>query len=372
MPEDGAPGPDTAVEPLKTALQAEMLENRLAKRHRHLRKWARRVGVQAYRLYDRDIPEIPLLLDLYGDAVVGALYERPYEKDEAEEESWLDAMAEATARALDLPRERVFLRLRRRQRTRAAPNGEKATGKPGFDAPLEGENGGRDQYGRVDDAGVRMTIQEGGLSFRVNLSDYLDTGLFLDHRKTRSLLREAVRGARVLNLFCYTGSFSVYAAAGGAAAVDSVDLSNTYLDWAADNFALNGYRALKVAPQELHPGRAFDSPYRLVRADVLRFISGAAAAGLTWDHIVLDPPTFSNSKKMRGSLDIKRDHRALISDCLALLNPGGRIWFSANAKGFRLDAGALEGATVEDLTEATRDEDFGRRLQRVCYRIGRV
>lgn len=327
----------------KTAAQAEMLANRLAKKHRHLRKWAVRVGTDSYRLYDRDIPEIPLALDLYGDRLVGSLYERPYEKDEAEEAAWLAAMSEAAASALGLSPDKVRLRLRKRQR-------------------------GDDQYARLSDEGDFATATEGGLRFKVNLSDYLDTGLFFDHRITRSLVRADAGGKRVLNLFCYTGAFSVYAASGGAAEVDSVDLSNTYLDWAADNFALNGFRAVREEPEAYSRGTAGPSGrYRLVRADALRFLEEAARARLAWDIVVLDPPTFSNSKKMAGDLDVKRDYPALVDSCLKLLSPGGCLWFSTNARGFKLDPAEFPRAVVKDMKKATTDEDFKDRPSRACY-----
>jgi 23S rRNA G2069 N7-methylase RlmK/C1962 C5-methylase RlmI len=327
----------------KTAAQAAMLGNRLKKRHRHLRKWARRSGTTAYRLYDRDIPEIPLVLDLYGDAngdaIAGALYERPYETGEAEAGRWLAAMEEAISRALDIPSDSIFLKERARQR-------------------------GKAQYEKIRSRHEARDVMEGGLRFRVNLSDYLDTGLFLDHRKTRSLVRELSPGKRVLNLFCYTASFSVYAAAGGARSVDSVDLSNTYLDWAKTNFALNNLEALPVSPGVLCAGTAPLPPCRLIRGDVLRFLG--AASSLRWDLIILDPPAFSNSKKMAGALDLKRDHRSLIDRCLALLSPGGRLIFSANAKGLALNPEDFPGTPLEDMREALRDEDFvGKRIPAV-------
>ncbi|MFP3041072.1 class I SAM-dependent methyltransferase [Treponema primitia] len=327
-------------QPLKTAAQAEMLANRLKKRYRHLRKWARRIGTDAFRLYDRDIPEIPLVLDIYGDALAGALYERPYEKDPAEEERWLAAMAGAISQALDIPPERIFLKERGRQR-------------------------GKVQYERIIDRHELQDVREGGLSFRVNLSDYLDTGLFLDHRKTRSLVRAAAPGKRVLNLFCYTASFSVYAAA-GAESVDSVDMSNTYLDWAKTNFAMNKLEALPITPRDLIGNKALP-PWRLIRADALRFLDGAAAEALRWDIIILDPPAFSNSKKMTTTLDLKRDHQSLITQCLKLLSPGGQLLFSANTKSFSLDPLLFPGVVIEDIQEKIRDEDFqGKRLP-ACY-----
>jgi 23S rRNA G2069 N7-methylase RlmK/C1962 C5-methylase RlmI len=331
--------PDEAEE--KTAAQAAMLGNRLKKRRRHLRKWARRVGTTAYRLYDRDIPEIPLVLDLYGDvassaqgdAIAGAFYQRPYKREEAEEGPWLEAMIGAISQALDIPPELIFLKERARQR-------------------------GKAQYERIRSGGVTRDIAEGGLRFRVNLSDYLDTGLFLDQRKTRGLVREISPGKRVLNLFCYTASFSVYAAAGGAQSVDSVDMSNTYLDWAKTNFTLNGLEALQVSPAVLNQGGNLP-PYRLIRADALRFLE--TASSLRWDLIILDPPAFSNSKKMTGILDLKRDHPNLVAQCLRLLSPGGRLIFTA--KGFTLDPKNYPEAGLEDIRETIRDEDFaGKRL----------
>jgi 23S rRNA G2069 N7-methylase RlmK/C1962 C5-methylase RlmI len=331
--------------PLKTAAQAEMLTNRLKKRYRHLRKWARRIGTDAFRLYDRDIPEIPLVLDLYGDAVAGAVYERPYEKEIAEENRWLGSMAEAISRALEIPLNRLFLKERSRQR-------------------------GKAQYERITGGQELRDVHEGGLIFRVNLSDYLDTGLFLDHRKTRALIRTAAPGKRVLNLFCYTASFSVYAAAAGAESVDSLDMSNTYLDWAKTNFTLNNLEARQITPRDLIDNKAALPRWRFIRADALRFLEGAVPAGLTWDIIVLDPPAFSNSKKMSAILDLKRDHRNLIGRCLKLLSPGGKLLFSANAKNFTLKRSDFPEAEIEDLQEKIRDEDFlGKRLPAV-YSFG--
>ena len=184
----------------KTAAQAEIFSNRLKKRLSHLRKWAKRSGAGAFRLYDRDIPEIPLVLDLYGDIAVGALYKRPYEKDPAEEANWLHVMREAAARSIGLDRNHVIIKQRERQR-------------------------GQAQYEKITGRKLIREITEGTFKFKVNLSDYLDTGLFLDRRLLRRMVCEDSQGKRVLNLFCYTGSFSVAAAAGGAI---SVDLPNEF------------------------------------------------------------------------------------------------------------------------------------------------
>jgi 23S rRNA G2069 N7-methylase RlmK/C1962 C5-methylase RlmI len=319
----------------KAASQALMLENRLRKRYRHLSKWARRTGAGAFRLYDRDIPEIPLVLDYYQAdgirAAAGSAYQRPYEKDPEEEEQWLTMMEGAIERALEIPAASLFIRGRRRRRQKGG---------------LGQENSGEGAQG------VRLQIAEGGLKFRVNLSDYLDTGLFLDRRLLRSSIRAMAGARRVLNLFAYTCSFSVYAAAGGAALVDSVDLSNTYLNWGRENFALNG---LGDRPE-----------FRFIRADARSFLDAAARTRRRWDLIILDPPTFSNSKKMEGTLDIKRDQGPLLEQCLGLLDPGGTLVFSVNARGFKLE-GETGNYAPADLTEKLRDEDFrGRRIP-ACY-----
>ncbi|MFZ5367457.1 MAG: class I SAM-dependent methyltransferase [Spirochaetota bacterium] len=336
----------------KNQYQAELLRNRLTKRYKHLRKWARRLGIDAYRLYDRDIPEIPLLIDLYGDAVSGALYERPYEKEPQEEEVWLAVMKHVIAETLELPLDQIFIKQRKRLRNR---------------------DEGSAQYQKIDSKAVIRQVHEGGLTFQVNLSDYLDTGLFLDHRLSRDLIRSEAKGRRVLNLFCYTGSFSVYAAHGGAAQVDSVDLSNTYLDWASINFELNGFKSQFIEPdsyvkQALHPGKNL-----LIRADVLRFLKEAVQHRLHWELIVLDPPTFSNSKKMTDILDIRRDYKELIELCLALLYPKGLLFFSTNARSFHFEADYFQqrypGIIIKDITKATVDEDFRERKVRLCYTL---
>jgi len=337
----------------KTAEQALMLANRLKKRLRHLSKWAKRAGAGAFRLYDRDIPEIPLALDLYvgadGAVVSGALYQRPYEKDEAEEARWLKAMRSATAQALGIESSNVIVKLRRRQR-------------------------GRDQYEKVSGRGVIRETLEGGLKFRVNLSDYLDTGLFLDRRAMRRMVGADSAGKRALNLFCYTASFSVHAAAGGAACTDSVDLSNTYLRWARDNFALNGFEAELLGREEYFArGREPNRAHRLIRADVPEFLKNAAKAALRWDMIVVDPPAFSNSAMTRGDFDLSRDFAGLLSAAAGLLAPGGKIWFSASARSFKSSAAELETAlaarfsdiAVADISGKTVDEDFkGRKTPR--------
>ena len=204
---------------------------------------------------------------------------------------------------------------------------------------------GSAQYQRRAATDERHTVNEAGLRFWVNFRDYLDTGLFLDHRPTRALLREWAKDADFLNLFCYTGTATAYAAAGGARSSVSVDLSNTYLAWAQDNLALNGL----ASPR-----------HRFVRADCLEWLASAAAAGAAFDLIFLDPPTFSNSKRMQGVLDVQRDHPALIRTAVALLRAGGRLVFSTNFSRFAIDTAALPDCEVEDISAQTIPRDFAR------------
>lgn len=316
-----------------------MLCNRLKKKYKHLKKWASRTDTEAFRLYDRDIPEIPLLIDLYKDAVSGALFERPYEKDEHEEEAWLAAMEEAMSEAIDIPLERIFIKIRKKQR-------------------------GESQYGRFETRNFFVDIRENELTFRTNLSDYLDTGLFLDRRKLRRLVKNEAAGKSVLNLFCYTATFSLCAAAGGAARTDSVDISNTYLDWAKVNFSLNGFNA---SPRPPNPAR-----FRLIRQDALTFLDDAVRQRLSWDIIILDPPTFSNSKKMRGDFDINRDHETVIEKSLKLLKDTGKLYFSTNARRFHLSDHLIEsceekGFSYKNITEQLRDEDFSSKKIPDCW-----
>ncbi len=212
---------------------------------------------------------------------------------------------------------------------------------------------GREQYGREGSGHGRFTVEEQGLKLWVNLGDYLDTGLFLDHRGTRARVRAEAAGKRMLNLFGYTGSFSVYAAAGGAASTVTVDLSNTYCEWAEANLALNGFG----------PPR-----HRVVRADVVRWLPAQHDA---FDLVVADPPSFSTSKKMDGSFNVQRDHRQLLADVRARVARHGVLYFSTNFQGFQLDEGALEGWTGVELTPRSIPEDFHHRGVHRCWRLER-
>jgi 23S rRNA G2069 N7-methylase RlmK/C1962 C5-methylase RlmI len=294
-----------------------MLGNRIARNARHLSKWARREGVTCWRVYDRDIPEIPLTIDRYEDALVIADLRKF-----SDEPAWLAAMAATAGRVLSIAPPDIFCKRRERQAGRR-----------------EGV-----QYEKLDDAHAWREVGEGGRRFWVNLSDYLDTGLFLDHRITRAQFAAEAAGKRVLNLFAYTGAFTVYAATAGAAASTSVDLSKTYLDWAGRNWAANAIDA----------GR-----HARVHADVRRFLADARAARTRWDLAIVDPPTFSSSARMDYTFDIQRDHAALLADVAALIAPGGTVWFSTNRRRFALDPAAVPpGATITDLTASTIPPDF--------------
>lgn len=307
-----------------------MFRNRLEKVNRHLGKLARRKGVAAYRIYDHDLPEFPFCIERYGSHVCLAEYKRRHGMEEQYHASWLAASLQMISQVLQVPLENIHRRIRQRK-----------LGRQGQYQKVEGEEG----------AGF-FTVEENGLLFWVNLDDYLDTGLFLDHRDTRLLVREESKQKRVLNLFSYTGSFSVYAAAGGASLVTTVDLSNTYLDWAKRNMLSNG----------------FEGPsYQFERADVKQWLSTIPSH--SYDLIVMDPPTFSNSKKMNEVLDIQVDHVNLIRSCMRLLSENGVLFFSTNYTGFKLDTEALSSYVIKDITRATTPFDFEGRLKRVCFRI---
>jgi 23S rRNA (guanine2445-N2)-methyltransferase / 23S rRNA (guanine2069-N7)-methyltransferase len=320
-----APGEMRAAEPeLLASAGAQMFGNRLAKNLRLLGKAARQQQVSNFRIYDADMPEYALAIDRYQEAGSGTvhLYVQEYAApDSIEPAAAARRRAEALAvlpSAAQVDPAHIHLRVRRRQR-------------------------GANQYTRVGQQGQYHCVEEDGLKFLVNFSDYLDTGLFLDHRLTRGRLRAAAAGRRFLNLFCYTASATVHAAAGGARHSLSIDLSATYLDWAARNFRANDMS------REAH---------ELLQADCREWLAGARASA--WDLIFLDPPTFSNSKRMTGVLDTQRDHAALIEQCMRLLAPGGLLLFSTNAQRFRLEDSLMQRWQVQDISAATIPFDFKR------------
>jgi len=335
-------GPRTArVDPeLAASPGAKMFANRVQKNLKQLRRWIEREQVSCYRLYDADMPEYSFAIDAYASA--------------QSDERWLYVQEYAAPASIDPE----AVRRRRGEALSALPE---ATGVPPDHIHVRTRRrvARGDQYSRIGDHAGFHIVAEGGLKFRVNFTDYLDTGLFLDHRLTRSRLREAARGRRFLNLFAYTASATVYAAAGGARATTSVDLSNTYLDWAGRNLALNGFAGGFEARE-----------HALVRADCREWLDAESRRGPAYDLIFLDPPTFSNSARMEGVLDTQRDHTALVDACMRLLAPGGLLVFSTNAQKFRLDDALAERYAVEDISRATLPPDFERnpRIHR-CFEI---
>jgi len=308
-----------------------MLGNRLRKRHEQLRKWAARAGIEAFRLYERDIPEFPMIVDWYAGEVVAWLQPRTRDDTAEKAEEHRQRCEREIREGLDLPAERLFLKVRRRQRHRREGAGED---------DLAG------QYERTGQANAVRVVGEQGLKFEVNLSDYLDTGLFLDHRVTRDMVRRRAQGKRVLNLFAYTGSFTCYALAGGAAATTTVDLSNTYQAWTERNMRLNGFE----------PSR----DHRLIAADCVEWLARGPRKGERYDIVVCDPPTFSNSKRMAtDSFSIDRDWPKLLADMQPWLADDAVVWFSTNSRGLQFDAAGLPaGYAARDMTTRTRSLDF--------------
>lgn len=363
--------PDAKLENQKT-----LFANRLKRKLKELKKWARKNKISCYRIYDKDIPEIPLSLDLYeflpdgidnkaeaarytssiadrisqNDPTVANelvmntyavlyLYERPYQKDQQEEDFWFDQMAQTASAILNIPFSHIVKKERKRQR-------------------------GTSQYEKDTELkesiyAIKGITQESNQLFNIDLTSYLDTGLFFDHRPLRSIVRDTSAKKSVLNLFCYTGSFSVYAAEGGAKKVESVDLSNTYLATAKTNMELNGFLDKNA--------------YIYTRMDCIEFLKEKAVKAKAgelkqdeyYDMIILDPPTFSNSKNTYNVLDINRDWPQLVKDCLNILSPGGVLYFSTNSTKLTFDKSLLPQATISskvimvtDITESSIPKDF--------------
>ena len=382
----------------KTEYQAELFSNRLKKKYKELRKWARKNRITCYKLYDRDIPEVPVSLDLYEflpdgvDSVIETarfmseqnarlsankpdveadiksrtyavlyLYERPYEKADDEEDAWLEAMAKTASSVLGIEDSHIIKKSRGHKSHKDNQQYQKMTIKDPRVKPEDDNNAnvivGLDPT--ISSSQITGLVQEQGQLFRVDLTTYLDTGLFFDHRPLRTTVRDTCSKNRVLNLFCYTGSFSVYAAQGNASYVESVDLSNTYLDWAKNNMKQNGFDDKKR--------------YVFTKADCMRFLQEKAVAAKSgelkpeqfYDLIILDPPTFSNSKSTTNMLDINRDWPQLVKDCLNILAPGGTLYFSTNSERIKFDIKKIPPKTAAgfdfdctEITEQTIPVDF--------------
>ena len=291
--------------------------NRLRKRAKHLDRWAKKAGVSCYRLYDADLPEYSVAVDRYEDHLRIQEYAAPKQIPPQTARARLKAAVYAAGQVLNIPSNKVSVRRRERQK-------------------------GTAQYDKVGESGQFLEVSEGGLKFLVNLNDYLDTGLFLDHRITRSRIREMASGKRFLNLFAYTGSAAVYAAAGGATATTTVDMSRPYLDWASRNMGLNGFRG---------------DEHDFVQANCLTWLSKTSEL---FDLIFLDPPTFSNSKRMEDTFDVQRDHPDLIWAAVKRLNPGGTLVFSTNLRSFKMNQNDMGPLTLQDISRDTLPVDFER------------
>ena len=389
----------------KTEYQAQLFANRLKKKYKELRKWARKNRITCYRIYNKDIPEIPVSLDLYeflpsfvttpievakflseqNDKIsqndlqtekdiksrtfaVLYLYERPYEKQYEQEEIWLNAMQKTAGEVLGIEQNHIIKKMRKHQK-------------------------GSNQYEKKDAQSTNFNadfsefdfqyVQEQGQIFKINLSSYLDNGLFFDHRPLRSIIRDTSSKKRVLNLFCYTGSFSVYAAQGNASFVESVDLSNTYLVWAKQNMQNNGF--------------SDNHKYVFTRSDCMVFLHQKAVAqkkllassnqnipisdeikknAQTYDIIILDPPTFSNSKNTSNVLDINKDWPQLVKDALNILNPNGILYFSTNSERLKFNIEQIPQKTIsgcqiecEDITPQTIPNDYAASKPHRCWKV---
>lgn len=356
--------------------QQEMFFNRLTKRYKHLRKWAKRTETFAYRIYDRDIPEIPLAVDLYdlqsdvtrqSDVglqggvilqnaatetdryIVMFFYESRYKQFS---DNWLILMQDAIEKVFSIEKSHIILKTRKHEKggIQYANITEKQQ------RQLEKNNPPATPNNHAKNATEKIAgiVKENDLLFNVDLTSYIDSGLFLDHRPLRKIVEQMSCGKRVLNLFCYTSSFSVYAAKGGASYIESVDLSNTYLAWAERNMKLNGF--------------SDKSKYAYTRADAISFLEKYASytgiekkavdAQRKFDIIILDPPTFSNSKMASNTLDINRDWENLVSLCIKILSPNGTLFFSTNSRKLVFDETKISGASVKEITPKTIDEDF--------------
>ena len=308
--------------------QAELFRSRLTKRARHLRRWPTKRGVTCFRLYDRDIPEIPLVVDRYEDHLHITEYERPHERELGRHAAWLELMRTTAAETLEVDVEQTHLKSR--------------------------DHDSR-QYEKVANQRQRIEVEEAGLKFLVNLTDYVDTGLFLDHRNTRLMVHSEANGTRFLNLFAYTGSFTVYAADADADSTVTVDLSKNYLQWAQDNLKINGL----LGPE-----------HKFIDMDCMAYLERSVARKKKFDLIVVDPPTFSNSKRTEDDWDVQQRHVEMLNMIAQILTPGGVVYFSTNFRRFKFDEASLVGfETIFEISKQTVPEDFRNKRIHRCWRM---
>lgn len=302
----------------------QTIKNRIAKNFSHKQKWAKRVGVEAYRLYEKDIPEFPFIIDLYKNKAV--IYEKRDEVIDADKFNHFEFIISATKEVLNFKEDDISIKSRMRQK-------------------------GTTQYTRLEEKNEFFPIKEHAAQYLINVHDYLDTGLFLDHRPLRQIVYKSSENKNVLNLFSYTGSISVMAALGKAKKVVSVDMSNTYMDWTKRNFELNNI------PLKEH---------QFIVDSALDYLESASAK---FDLIILDPPTFSNSKKMDNEFEVEQDQEFLVNNCMRLLSEAGVLYFSNNKRKFRLSPDLSEKYNIEDITLKTIPEDYRDNKIHCCYKI---
>ncbi|TGK08616.1 SAM-dependent methyltransferase [Leptospira fletcheri] len=310
----------------------EMFRNRLGRMSKHWKKWAKRRNIFCFRIYDRDIPQVPISVDLYEDFCLVSEYSNEYPLTEEQREEERTQFRSIILEILSVGENKLFWKKREPKK-------------------------GISQYEKLEDRAASAIVREGGLRFRVNLSDYLDTGLFLDHRFTRELVRRESAGKNVLNLYSYTGSFSVYAASGGAAKVTSVDLSRTYLDWSEENFRLNGLDSDK---------------HSFLREDVSEWLKRERVNPNRekFDLIVVDPPTFSNSKKMRDVFEVQKDYSFLLNSIFKdFTSDRAALYFSTNFRKFKMEPDSVLWENQRDLTKETHPEDFRNEKVRQVWRM---
>ena len=307
--------------------ELEMFSNRLIKMSKHFSKWARKQGLNCFRLYDRDLPRFPFCIEMYADHLVVSEYKKEVQFKGISHNQFLNDSLNTIERSLQVPLSQIYYKVREKQSK-------------------------GNQYNQISQETKKLEVTENSLKFWVNLSDYLDSGLFLDHRITRNMVKEKASNKRVLNLFAYTGSFSVYAASGGASSVTTVDLSEPYLSIAKENFHLNNLSS---------------DAYHFVCTDVMQYMYTLKPN--SFDLIILDPPTFSRSKKMIRDFDIRRDHPEIINTLIKTLSPKGEILFSTNSRGFVIQSDQIDPCEIKNITKQTLSKDFRDTEIHTCYWI---
>lgn len=310
--------------------KSSIIKNCIRKNYRHIRKWAKRTHTNCFRIYDRDIKEYPLAIDFFAGQFSVQFFS--YDRDCDEPSGELTEEINEALRSIFGAREDCIFWRTRIKRTKIQ------------------------QYEKMGTKEAFFTVLEYGTKFKVNLEDYLDVGLFLDHRETRRLVASLAKDKRVLNLFAYTCSFSVHAALSGASYTKSVDMSNTYTDWGRDNFILN---SIDKKNNEI------------IREDCLKFLDEEISSKALFDIIIIDPPTISRSKKMDQMFDVQVDHPILVRKALKLLAPGGIIFFSTNSRKFKLDLSLSTLCSIEEITDKTIPLDFHNKKIHRCWKITR-